>query len=350
MLEQVRIGDFVEWFQQEKLLLNPAFQRGAVWTPAARIYLIDTILRQLPMPKIYMRTQFDVVTKRSHREVVDGQQRLRAILDFAQNKLRLSSRAVEFKGLTYDTLDAELKQQFLSYPIAVDQLVNAADSDVLEIFARLNSYTVTLNAAEKRHAAFQGLFKTAVRDVSAYWRPFLQTYNVLSIRDCVRMQDDQLIADFFGVALRGVVDFSQQELTHLYRLYDNAFPNVEDITNRIDQTFTYIERNLSAAISGQAPLSRSPQFFILFAAIMHALNGIPAGQLSPLPKRGNALQDIDLVLSNLDTLNQLLSYHDTPSEERFRAFYIASEATTQRIQSRNVRFQIVYQALLPQSF
>lgn len=86
-----------------------------------------------------MRTQFDIITKQSKREVVDGQQRLRAILDFSEGKLRLSSRAGEFKGFTYEKLDDEMKQQFLSYPIAVDQLVNASDNDVLEIFARLNS-------------------------------------------------------------------------------------------------------------------------------------------------------------------------------------------------------------------
>lgn len=350
ILEQVRIGDFVEWYQQDKLTLNPAFQRGPVWTPAARIYLIDTILRQLPIPKIYMRTQFDVVTKKSKREVVDGQQRLRAILDFAEGKLRLSSRAREFRGFTYDKLDDGLKQQFLSYPIAVDQLINATDSDVLEVFARLNSYTVTLNAAEKRHAAFQGAFKTAVREVSAYWRPFWEKFNILSIRDCVRMQDDQLVADMFGVAIRGVIDFNQQELNHLYRTFDKDFPDAELVIQRVDETLTFIEDKLGQAITGQAALSRSPQFYILFAAVMHALHGIPPGQLDPLPSRDQALSDVDVALRNLDVLNQVLAYSEAPTDTRFSAFFVASEATTQRISSRNVRFQVVFKALLPESF
>jgi len=350
ILEQVRIGDFVEWYQQGKLELNPAFQRGPVWTPAARIYLIDTVLRQLPIPKIYMRTMFDVITKKSTREVVDGQQRLRAILDFADGKLRLSSRAAEFKGLTYDRLDDDLKQQFLSYPIAVDQLVNASDSDVLEVFARLNSYTVTLNAAEKRHAAFQGAFKTAVRDVSAYWRPFWEKYGILTIRDCVRMQDDQLVADMFGVAVRGVVDFSQQELTHLYRTFDKDFPDADSVVDSVDQTLKFIDESLSPAIIGRAPLSRSPQFYILFAAVMHARNGIPNGQVDPLPRRDGALSDLEIALANLDALNQVLSYAEAPADPHLSAFYLASEATTQRISSRNVRFQAIFRALLPDSF
>ena len=43
----------------------------------------------------------DLVTKMATREVVDGQQRVRAIIDFARDEFALSSRAKEFRGLTY---------------------------------------------------------------------------------------------------------------------------------------------------------------------------------------------------------------------------------------------------------
>src|SRR6266511_5254120 len=150
ILEQYRIADFLEWHERKQLLLNPYFQRRSVWTQTAKILLIDTILRRLPIPKVYMRTQIDPATKRVHREVVDGQQRLRAVIEFAQDTFALTSRSGEFTGYRYSTLGEELQQAFLSYPIAVDQLVNATDSDVLEIFSRLNSYTAVLVPAEKR--------------------------------------------------------------------------------------------------------------------------------------------------------------------------------------------------------
>jgi len=153
LLEQYRISDFLDWHKEKRLELNPDFQRGSVWTPAARTFLIDTILRQLPIPKVYLRTKINVTTKKSIREVVDGQQRLRAILDFAEDKFALSKRASEFSGKKYSTLTEAEQEIFLSYPIAVDQLVNASTDDVLEVFARLNSYTVTLNGPEKRHAS-----------------------------------------------------------------------------------------------------------------------------------------------------------------------------------------------------
>ena len=74
------INDFVEWDGQKQLVLNPRFQRRAVWSEKAKSYLIDTIIRGKPIPKIFIRQKLNVTTKTSLREVVDGQQRLRTIL------------------------------------------------------------------------------------------------------------------------------------------------------------------------------------------------------------------------------------------------------------------------------
>jgi hypothetical protein len=46
------ISDFIEWQQKKQLVLAPDFQRGLVWTAAAKVFLIDTILNDLPMPQI----------------------------------------------------------------------------------------------------------------------------------------------------------------------------------------------------------------------------------------------------------------------------------------------------------
>jgi hypothetical protein len=107
ILEQYRVSDFLEWHQKKALILNPDFQRGDVWSPAAKTFLIDTILRKLPIPKVYLRTNVDVVSKKSIREVVDGQQRLRAILNFAEDKFALTKRASEYAGKKYSTLTPE---------------------------------------------------------------------------------------------------------------------------------------------------------------------------------------------------------------------------------------------------
>src|SRR5262245_19291844 len=111
LLEQYRIADFVEWHEEEKLLLNPYFQRRKVWTRPAQVYLIDTILRGLPMPKVFLRTRIDATTRRSFREVVDGQQRLNAIFSFVRDEFALSARARDLRGLKFSTMSEELREK-----------------------------------------------------------------------------------------------------------------------------------------------------------------------------------------------------------------------------------------------
>ncbi|MDN5850807.1 MAG: DUF262 domain-containing protein [Nitrococcus sp.] len=98
------ISDFIEWNGKRQLVLAPDFQRGSVWSPSAKVFLIDTILNDLPMPQIFFRTKIDATQQSTVREVVDGQQRLRSILEFASGKIRLTSKAPKYKGKTYGDL------------------------------------------------------------------------------------------------------------------------------------------------------------------------------------------------------------------------------------------------------
>src|SRR2546428_514680 len=78
--------DFSSWREAEGLSLTPKFQRRGVWTTPARSFLIDTLIRGLPVPPIYLRTTQSADRKRIVREVVDGQQRISAVLDFIDGK------------------------------------------------------------------------------------------------------------------------------------------------------------------------------------------------------------------------------------------------------------------------
>jgi Protein of unknown function DUF262 len=71
-------------------VLNPAFQRRAVWNDKAKSFLIDTILRGKPIPKVFMRQQINASTKSSIREVVDLQQRLSTILSYVKDGFKVS--------------------------------------------------------------------------------------------------------------------------------------------------------------------------------------------------------------------------------------------------------------------
>jgi hypothetical protein len=344
ILEQYRISDFVEWNRQRALEINTDFQRGNVWKPAARTMLIDTILRQLPIPKVYLRSQVNVKTQKAVREIVDGQQRIRAILDFAEDKFSLTKRAEEFKGLKYSGLTEEQKTAFLSYPIAVDQLVNAGVEEVLEVFARLNSYTVSLNGAEKRHARFQGEFKFAIRAASRRWSGFWTDYKVLSTQKRVRMQDDALTAEMFGVLLEGVKDGGDPKIWALYKKYDAIFDG-KCIAN-FDTVLKYIADNFAATLVDTS-LFNPPHLLTLFSAVAFILIGVPNGdlkqeELDGLPRA--MLNNIDRVRENLFMLADVISSDEEPGEP-LDSFWKASHSSTQRIASRRIRFPFYVRAL-----
>ena len=76
-----KVSDFLTWQKAGSLILSPSFQRRPVWESGAKSYLIDTVVRGLPMPIIFLREQkSNLTTFEPKREVVDGQQRIRTLV------------------------------------------------------------------------------------------------------------------------------------------------------------------------------------------------------------------------------------------------------------------------------
>lgn len=155
------IADILEWFKNDLLELSPDFQRRSVWSSGAKSYLIDTIVRGKPIPKILLQLKLE--KPRQHRIIVDGQQRLRSILKYVNGDFKLSkAHNEELAGCTYEMLPKEKKDDFLQYELGYDVLFDMAYEDILDIFARINTYTVSLNTQEARNAKYIGFFKQHV--------------------------------------------------------------------------------------------------------------------------------------------------------------------------------------------
>lgn len=82
------IAWFWKRFQQGELELQPPFQRNPVWQEKQQAYLIDTVLRGYPIPELYLQTIVDPTGEEKY-VVVDGQQRIRACLEFLSGKFAL---------------------------------------------------------------------------------------------------------------------------------------------------------------------------------------------------------------------------------------------------------------------
>lgn len=344
MLEQYPISDLLAWIEDKTLILNPNFQRRSVWPPAAKTYLIDTILRRRPMPNIMVRTVTDLETRKSRREVVDGQQRLNTIRDFANGTLILGRHAGEYAGKTYKDLSECDQVEFLEYRIGTEQLFNADDEAVLDTFRRVNSYSYTLNAQELRHAGYSGEFRSAVVIASRKWSILWEKYKVVTLRRQLRMDDDQLMAEMFGVIIQGVTDGGQPKITSLYRQYDQELD--EQIEASVDKVLKAIISELPSVL--ETSMSRPPHFLMLFAAVAHATIGIPAGQIVEMPSRtADALSKPPVARDNLGTLADCLDLTSEEVPTHLHEFRNAASGSTQRIAGRSIRFKATYKALMP---
>jgi hypothetical protein len=131
--------DFIEWREGGTLELTPKFQRRGVWTPAARSFFIDSLLRSMPVPPIYIRLTQAPEKNRVLRQVIDGQQRIASVLDFVDGKFRLSSVLPgDWAGKTFDQLSEEKKRSITEYTFATEIFRGLSDLQVLEIFAELS--------------------------------------------------------------------------------------------------------------------------------------------------------------------------------------------------------------------
>lgn len=342
------ISDFIEWSRKGQLRLDPDFQRGSVWTPAARVFLIDTILNDLPIPQVYFRTKVDAATQTTVREVVDGQQRLRAILDFASGKLRLTSKAPKHRGKLYDNLTIEDKELFLNYKVPVVQLLNASNADVLEVFARLNSYSVKVTPAELRHAEYSEPVKWAIYDATREWPQLWNEYKVVSVRDSVRLKNTSTMAELFIVLDNGFGDGGEPSITKYYK----ANKTKEDeyftpLRQRIDEIIGEIIANMANDLK-ETTFFDAPNFLALFAAIAY-LKGY-----SPNSRTTDAVvafkdQGVNWErgLDNLSAIAREFDGYDPESEEEspYASFIAATKSTTHRISSRKARFEQIVRAI-----
>ena len=127
----------------------PDWQRDEVWSPEKKRRLIDSILRGWKLPKFYFqRTHVEP----DEYDVVDGQQRLAAIMEFFDNDLALSDESAEsFGGHYYRDLPDSISDLFDDYEIEYDEITNAADEELKEFFQRLQE-GLPLTSSEKLNA------------------------------------------------------------------------------------------------------------------------------------------------------------------------------------------------------
>ena len=265
------VADFLEWQNNDLLNISPDFQRRAVWPEKAKSYLIDTIICGKPIPKILI-TQ-ELKGSRNIRVVVDGQQRLRAILGFINNDFKISrAHNKEFGGYTFEMLPDETKNDFLKYELGIDILFDIAYEDILDIFTRINAYTVSLNTQEKFNAKYLGYFKQNVYRYGYKYVSYYLEAGILTKPSVTRMTEAELTGDLFVALLDGVQ--TNRVVEQFYKKYEDEPGDIEFIGQKFDTIMSYIGEIYPPEQIRNTNWSRIQLFYTLFTSIGHLLFGL----------------------------------------------------------------------------
>jgi hypothetical protein len=270
------INDFLEWNDKNQLQLSPKFQRKSVWTEDAKSYLMDTIISGKPIPKIFIRQTLNVDTRQSIREVVDGQQRLRTIISYINDGFVISKKHnTKYGGYFFSQLgniDPDIQSQILNYELAVDLLVNLPDNEILDIFSRLNSYSVTLNEQEKIHANHFSQFKITVDAIAHRFNDFWTENKLLTNQKILRMEDTTLVADLVIAMLEGIQ--SKKQVKSFYYKYEKEFDqDSEVLKQKFDKTMYLIKDIFNDGLKN-TEFKRIHLFYTLFTSFYHTLYGL----------------------------------------------------------------------------
>jgi hypothetical protein len=326
--------------QRNEIVVNKEYQRSdKVWPPAARSYLVETVLQDFPIPKMSLHQKTDIKSRSIIKEIVDGQQRSRALLDFYEDKFALarSIETSEWAGLKFSSMDDTLQQQFIDYQLSIDLFTAASDAQVREMFRRMNSYTIPLNQEEQRHAKWQGLFKWFVnRFAHRYDQAFL-VLGLFTEKSLVRMQDTKLITEVCRAFTYGIETTKATQLDEVYRSFDEQFPQSEEFEQRLS---TALDQLVQWKDIHKTSLMKPHVAYALLLALTHVRKAVP--KLQEYFQSPNLSQmDEPAVLARLTAMAEALDVSEdelqqlTPS---LREFVAGSETRTNVKEQRVKRF------------
>lgn len=344
----ITISDLVQWHSKGELELSPKYQRNSVWNEKAKAYLIDTIIRGLPIPPIFLRQIVDVNTKTTHREIVDGQQRVRAILDYvvAETFPIKKSHNRALGGKKYSDLTADDQESILEYEILAEVVTEKDESVVYDMFARLNSNNIVLNKQEIRNSKYWGEFKVLVYRLSSKYRDFFLSNHLLSDSDCARMHDSEMINSMVILLVEGIVEETPTFIENTYKKYDKDFQNSEGIENAVVAVMEIVELIYKYFNGASGCFSTKNYFFTMYCVLANQMFGISNAEMLREPRFSN-----ENVRNNLpllyDCFAQFVNDFSTNIEDKENAYGLYAEYSEfeknhrARTTSKNERLQRV---------
>lgn len=169
-------------YLKKKYIVNRKYQRKLVWTLEEKAAFIDSLSKWYSVPLFLFASKEEQGV--IQYEIIDGMQRLNAIMSFIENEYPLesngqkgyfdlntlaSTKSLFDEGLLEQQtpiLDRQICVNITNYPLPYS-IINADTKSIEAIFRRINSFGKQLSNQEIRQAGAVGVFPNLVRKVSS---------------------------------------------------------------------------------------------------------------------------------------------------------------------------------------
>ncbi len=242
---EFKVQKLSELYKKGKMLFNTEYQRTFVWKKSKKQLLIDSILRDYDINKIFLRQKAN-----GTYECLDGQQRMRSIFQYmgsdGQEKMFALAEKSPVGARRFNELTPEFKYKLLYYTIDAVVVYQASEEIVTDLFLRLQE-GIPLNSAEKLNA-MHGLFRNKVFELSSHhflekigFSNFRFTHRYLCAQIALLEQiNDELPTDGYNIS-----PTKYAELKRLYELHKEEAPLQS--FKRAKKTFNFLEAALGSS-------------------------------------------------------------------------------------------------------
>ena len=223
------IKEFREQHETGHLNLQPDYQRSRVWSDEQRYSLIESVSQGFPIGLVMLNVidgvEDDVPVK--HYDVVDGQQRIRTIIEYMTGSEPWASITNRADFHPFTNLKVGMQQNLYRYKIPIALMTKFDNDDINEIYTRLQKGK-PLKPGEKLKSMTSASLYNSVKMLTEH-KIFDLSEGALRVRDSHWM----LATAFFKASYSGEL-FGRMEFLNLHRFLKDAKFDARDNLRTLD--------------------------------------------------------------------------------------------------------------------
>lgn len=341
----LKVKDIYDKFGNGTLYVDNSYQRRKIWNDIDKVRLIETILLGYLVPSLYLwDAETDADTGKTITHIVDGQQRINAIVDYIEDRFSLTKSSLthvegneSFVNKRFSELENADKIKIWAYDIPVVQLANIDSVETIKkVFYRLNLTDYNLREQEKRHSTSNGLFAELAIEISE--NDFWTENNIFNAGDIKRMKDIEFCASLLLLAREGIINQTTQKvLNEAYDDYKEVYPDREIDKQRILEWIEEVKKLINDATLGF--VQKKSQLYTIFSVIDYL-------------KRNNKEITEKMIINFQEFVKEYVAFKNSESGEQIaykvilNKYKLAASEGIHKQKNRMIRFNIMKDVII----